>query len=186
MLHTLFTSTLKVLPWCLVRLAVSFEQYCPGLLSHCHSEQALFFPFCGRSRAERSEITPEVKNKNYPRLEWNVIILSVIVMTIHFCKVQEGNWSLSQEHCPLSSSPRGRSLMHSSSFLCLLFITNSLSWSLQVGTWAPAPSEQLPGWVTLGRAAGRGLWEGQEDKNGLTIQSKPEALPEPLTIVLWT
>lgn len=122
----------------------SFEQYHPGLLSliQCHSKQALFCPFYGRSRAERSEITIEVKNKNYQSLEWNVIILSITLMTTHFCRKLEGNQSLSKENCPFSSGPRGRALMHPSSFLCLLFITHSLSWGLQEGTWAQAPSSQ--------------------------------------------
>lgn len=61
MLH--FVLELPAEPWCLVQLAVSFEQDCPGLLSSTHREGALFFPFYGRSRAERGDITPEVKKK---------------------------------------------------------------------------------------------------------------------------
>lgn len=45
---------LPIMLWCLVQLAVSFERYCLGRfsLTQCHSEEALFFLFYRKSRAE--------------------------------------------------------------------------------------------------------------------------------------
>ena len=45
---------LPIMLWCLVQLAISFERYCLGRFSliQCHSEEALFFLFYRKSRAE--------------------------------------------------------------------------------------------------------------------------------------